>query len=84
MAEEEAIIVGAVREGDGTKKMCFASGHEASSFLRLGKKRSRLKFLIRQKNCSFGDTSVSETTLFDGPKRFEVFNTSQFLETEVF
>ena len=58
--------------------------HEASAFLRIGKKRSGPKFLIRQKNCSFWDTSVSKISVFFGTKRSKVFNTSLFLETEVF
>jgi hypothetical protein len=36
------------------------------------------------KNCSFGDTLVSKTTVLLGTKHLEVFNTLFCLETAVF
>jgi hypothetical protein len=62
----------------------FCEGHEAIVILCFGKKRLGLKSQIRQKNCSFADTSVSKTSVFIRSKRLKVFNTSLFLDTAVF
>jgi hypothetical protein len=61
----------------------FSETHEERVFLRLGKKRSRVKFLIRQNNYSFNDILVFKTIVLLRPKHIEVFHTSLFLETEV-
>jgi hypothetical protein len=50
----------------------------------LGKKRSGLKSLIRPKNEVLEDTLVFKTEVLTRSKRFKVFDTSFFLETEVF
>jgi hypothetical protein len=50
----------------------------------LGKKRSRLKSPIRQKNEVLEDTLVFKTEVFTISKHLKVFDTSFFLETKVF
>jgi hypothetical protein len=45
---------------------------------------SRLKSPIRQKNEVLEDTSVFKTEVFARSKRLKVFDTSLFLDTEVF
>jgi hypothetical protein len=83
MAEEEDIVV-CVRRSQHDEKQMRSVRSTKSSFLRLGKNRSRVKFSIRQKNFNIGDTLVFRTTVLLGTKRLEVFNTSLFLETKVF
>jgi hypothetical protein len=64
--------------------MCLGNQYVSfKEYFSLEKKRSRLKFSIRQKNEVLEDTSVSKTTIFTRSKHLEVFDTSVFLETKV-